>query len=138
MDDLHIDSDPAASDLQNLEARIYEFNVAATGYDDGEYLSIFLKDDAGGLRAGLSGHTWGGCCEIKLLWICDDERGRGLGERMLQAAENEARRRGCVQITLSSHSFQAPDFYRKQGYRDVFSIADYPRAHANLHFVKAL
>src|SRR5262245_34137523 len=135
MDDLRIDSDPAPADVARLDDLLYAFNVAATGFNDGVGLAIFLRDEAGDLRAGISGHTWGGCCEIKFLWIRETERGRGLGTRLLAAAEDEARRRGCAQIVLSTHSFQAPDFYRRQGYKEVAAIAGYPAGHRQIFFV---
>jgi GNAT superfamily N-acetyltransferase len=138
MHDLRIDTDPAAADIAQLDDNLYAFNVAATGLDDGVLLAIFLRDENGDLRAGLSGHTWGGVCKIKLLWIREDERGRGLGAQLMAAAEEEALRRGCTQAVLSTHSFQAPDFYRRLGYKEAGFIADYPKGHQQIFFVKAL
>ena len=131
-------SEPTPEDIVALEDRLYGFNVAATGVDDGRYLSIFLKRDDGTIYAGLHGHSWAGVCEIKTLWIADSERGKGLGSRLLTAAEQEARRRGCHVIHLSSFTFQAPDFYEKHGFRRLAQLADFPRGHANVLLIKTL
>jgi ribosomal protein S18 acetylase RimI-like enzyme len=121
-----------------LERRIYEFNCAATEIADGEGLHAELRDEHGGLVAGLSGHTWGGTCEIVFLWVREANRGRGLGTALLAAAEAEALRRGCAQVVLMTHTFQAPRLYERLGYRRVAEIADYPRGHAKLAYAKRL
>jgi GNAT superfamily N-acetyltransferase len=135
--DLVIESAPAAADVAFLEDRLYEFNVARTGITDGTLLALFVRD-AGTVTAGLYGWTWGGCCEVRYLWVREDLRGRGLGARLLAAAEAEAVRRGCRQIVLDTHAFQAPGFYRKLGYEVFAVLADYPRGYERLHLRKAL
>jgi GNAT superfamily N-acetyltransferase len=130
-------SDPTSAERDFLEDGLYAFNVQATGLRDGLGLAVFA-DEAGGRVAGLCGHTWGGSCEIRQVWVREDRRGQGIGRRLLECAETEARRRGCFQILLSTHSFQAPDFYRKLGFELVATIPDYPRGHAQLHLRKRL
>lgn len=100
-----------------IEERLYQFNVAATGIADGRELGIFAHDDEGGLTGALIGATWGGCREIRI--PADAERRRGLGRTLMEAAEREARARGCVQVVLRTHDVQAPDFYRRLGYRVI-------------------
>ena len=46
--------------------------------------------------------------------------------------------RGCTQIVLSSHSFQAPEFYVRHGYVEYGRIEGYPHGHAQAHLVKDL
>jgi GNAT superfamily N-acetyltransferase len=121
-----------------LSERIYEFNVDATGFDDRRFLSATRRGDDRTLEAGLTGWTWGGCCYIDLMWVRADLRGTGLGARLLEAAEAEARARGCGQVLVFSHTFQAPDFYRRHGYVEYARTEDSPRGHADLHFVKNL
>ena len=93
-----------------LVDRIYEFNVEATGYDDGRLLAGTIHDDEGEVIAGINGHTWGGCCEIAHVWVHERHRGQGLGKALMEAAESEAERRGCEQVRIvDASSFQAPE-----------------------------
>jgi GNAT superfamily N-acetyltransferase len=133
-----IETDPEPGHVQYLEDRLYEFNSGVTRIADGEGLAIFVRDDDGRIVAGICGHTWGGYCEIRQFWVEESQRGRGLGTRLLGAAEQEARRRGCSQIFLITFSFQAPAFYTRHGFEILTTIDDYPRGHQNLLMRKRL
>ena len=123
---------------EHLDAEINAFNAAATGYHDARLLSIAARADDGALCAGLYGWTWGGCGYVEFLWVRDDQRGSGLGTRLLAAAEGEIRRRGCRQVALSTHSFQAPAFYARFGYAECGRTPGYPHGHDDIHLVKQL
>jgi GNAT superfamily N-acetyltransferase len=123
---------------EHLDKEINAFNVATTGYHDGRLLCIAVREDGGDLRAGLFGWTWGGCGYIDLLWVRSDLRRSGLGARLLAAAEEEIARRGCDQVALSTHSFQAPGFYARFGYRECGRTPAYPHGHDHIHLVKRL
>lgn len=129
-----------ATDAESAELRdaVHEFNFAATGYRDGRSLSCFLRDDDGALVAGIDGFTWGGYARIDYLWVAEPLRGAGLGSRLLAAAEDEARRRGCSTIVLDTHSFQAPWLYRARGYAEVGTTIDTPRGYSQTLFQKEL
>jgi GNAT superfamily N-acetyltransferase len=130
-------ADPSPHDVQYLEDRIYEFNSNVTGIGGGEGLGFFLR--AGDrIMAGICGNTWGGTCELRQFWVEESHRNRGLGRKLLQAAEQEARRRGCTQLVLMTFSFQAPVFYERHGFEVVATIDDHPRGHQNLLMRKRL
>ena len=121
-----------------LDEEINSFNAGVTGWTDGRLLSISARGHGGDLRAGLFGWTWGGCGYIDLLWVREDCRGSGLGTRLLATAEEEITRRGCDQVALSTHSFQAPGFYARFGYTECGRTPGYPRGHDQIHLVKRL
>jgi GNAT superfamily N-acetyltransferase len=121
-----------------LEAEIVAFNFDATGIRDARDYSAALHDDAGELTAGIQGWTWGDTCWVERLWVRADFRGRGLGTQLLLAVESEARARGCGQLALTTHSFQAPDFYRRFGFEVVADLPDDPVGHSNLLVRKRL
>jgi ribosomal protein S18 acetylase RimI-like enzyme len=121
-----------------LEDRIYEFNAKATGYFDGMLLAGCIRSDAGEIIAGYSGHTWGRCCELANVWVHEQYRGRGLGAQLLRSAEAEAKARGCLQLVLATHSFQAPEFYERMGYQRRYTIEGNPKDHADIIYVKVL
>ena len=105
---------------ERLDDEIYAFNAAATGLDDREVVQVQ------------------GGAVIELLWVRADQRGSGLGTRVLTTAEEEVRRRGCEQVALSTHSFQAPRFYARRGYVECGRTPAYPRGHDQIHLVKRL
>ena len=119
--DLKVEDHPDPRDLAFLDDQINAYNIAVTQIDDWRALAIFVRDDAGHLLAGISGGTWAGYLEVKDLWVREDQRGQGLGRRLLLAAEQEARERGCQQVLLDTHDFQAPEFYKRLGYT-VFGV----------------
>jgi GNAT superfamily N-acetyltransferase len=136
--ELVINTEPTPNEIQFLEDRIYEFNSAATGIRDGQWLAYFVRDEHSRIVAGICGATWGGCLEIRQLWVEELRRKQGLGARLLEAAEHEARRRGCWQIILMTFTFQAPAFYAKHGFEVVAVVDGHPRGHKNLLLRKRL
>jgi lactoylglutathione lyase len=121
-----------------LADRIYEFNVKATGYDDGMLLAGCVRNDAGDIIAGFNGHTWGACCELSHVWVDERYRGQGLGAALLRSAEAEAFARGCSQVVLATHSFQAPGFYERMGYDRKYAIEGRPKGYSDVIYVKVL
>ncbi|MEU6073003.1 GNAT family N-acetyltransferase [Micromonospora sp. NPDC047074] len=121
-----------------LDAELTAFNNQATGADDEATLSVRVDDADGELVAGLAGWTWGGCAGINMVWVRADRRAEGWGGRLLRAFEEEARRRGCTEASVSSFSFQAPEFYRRHGYLDTGLREGIPGGHVDHHFRKSL
>jgi GNAT superfamily N-acetyltransferase len=71
-----------------------------------------------------------GVGEIKRMWVSPEARGQGVGRRLLQALEREARRRNLGSVRLDSHSslVEALRLYRAAGYRDIARYNDNPHA----------
>ena len=129
---------PRAEDVQLLEERIHAYNIARTGIPFGGPVAFFVRDTAGGIAAGVYGFVWGGCLQIETLWVHEELRGRGFGTALLRAAEAEGKARGCRQVLLSTHDFQAPGFYQRHGYETVGVAEDYPVGGRQYHLRKRL
>jgi GNAT superfamily N-acetyltransferase len=80
--------------------------------------AFFVRDSGGAIRAGIAGNSGQGAIYIRLLWVHENERGKGLGQKLLAMAEAEGLRRGCHVAYLDTFSFQAPKFYPKFGYTE--------------------
>ena len=129
---------PSSEELQFLEDRLYEFNNAQTGRDDGQLFAFFVRNEQQEIVAGLSGWTWAKACEIQIPWVHPAWRGQGYGCHLLESAEQEAQARGCKVILISSYSFQAPTFYQKCGYQLAGQLDDFPPGHQYCYLVKQL
>ncbi|HYO32683.1 MAG TPA: GNAT family N-acetyltransferase [Nocardioidaceae bacterium] len=75
---------------------------------------------------------------IDILWVDEAERGHGLGEALLAAAEREGCRRGCRWSKVNTWDFQAPGFYERCGYVEYGREVDYPPGHTNFLLRKDL
>jgi len=129
---------PRPEDVRFLEERLYEFNTRATGISDGKFLSLFMRAPDGSPVAGVFGWTWGGTCYIRYLFVSEHVRGQGRGTLLMRTVEAEAKSRGCQQMVLETHEFQAPGFYQKFGFTAVGHTNNYPRGYQYITFVKQL
>ena len=68
---------------------------------------------------------------FKRMWVAERMRGAGLGRRLLQALEGEARRLGFTTVRLETNRAltEAIHLYRRSGYREVAAFNDEPYAH---------
>ncbi len=124
---------------QRLSDELSKYNAAATpGVAPEEELTVRIEDD-GELLAGLSGWTWGQAAGIGLTWVHAEHRRSGLGSALLAAFEEEARRRGCTHVFVTSFTFQAPDFYQRHGYEETFRWESVPTpGRDDVHMLKHL
>lgn len=114
-----------------------EFNAEATSNRDGRDLTVAVQSD-GKPVGGCYAWTWAGICNVLFLHLPKENRGRGLGRRVMMAVEEEARRRGCHEIVLWTYSFQAPVFYQNLGFEIIHTFDDHPRGHKQHHLRKLL
>ncbi len=120
--------------LENIESQksqvigdlIRSYNRSKREAAESEPLNLYVEDDSGELMAGLVAETFGNWLEIEYLFVKEDLRGQGIGSKLLQQAESEAKKRNCRYVFVNTYQFQAPAFYQKRGYKEVFTLKDYP------------
>lgn len=123
---------------QRLDDELTAFNAEATGAGTPQPLSVRATDADGELAGGLTAWIWGSCCAVGMLWVREDQRHAGWGSRLMRAAEEEAVRRGCTEMIVSSFTFQAPDFYKRLGYRETGRTEGIPGGHQDVHMHKVI
>lgn len=111
---------------QRLSDELDKVNRAATpGVAEAEELTVRMEED-GELVAGVSGWTWGQAAGIAMTWVREDQRGTGIGASLLAGFESEAVERGCTHVFVTSFTFQAPGFYQRLGYEEIFRWESVP------------
>jgi predicted N-acetyltransferase YhbS len=130
---------PAREAEHVIESGLARYNAEQAGIADSRPLAVLVSDPATDNVVGrLLGRTSLGVLFVDLFFLPDALRGHRLGSRMLQLAEDEARRRGCEAAVLYTISFQAPEFYERHGYRRFGTIACRPPGTSRIFLSKAL
>ena len=125
-------------EVKRIHGELRRFNEQFTKPYDLTELQVTACDSDGTLLGGLTGYTNWEWLYVDYLWVHESQRRTGLGSRLMAAAEEEAVRRGCRWSRLYTYDFQAPGFYRKQGYEVWAEMAGYPPGHTQIWFRKDL
>jgi predicted N-acetyltransferase YhbS len=137
--DLVITDCPNTADLALISDALDWFNIEKTGIDDRRPLAVLVHDRATQqVIGGLTGRTSLGLLFVDLFHLPPELRGSGLGSAILRQAEYEARQRGCHAAVLYTISFQAPDFYRKHGWRRMGEVSCDPPGSSRVFMTKEL
>ncbi|PLT30332.1 GNAT family N-acetyltransferase [Peribacillus deserti] len=91
-----------------------------------QQINFILRDDKENILGGITGTIFWYHLHIDFLWVDASIRGRGYGNKLLNDIEEFARENSCNLIQLDTFSFQAPDFYQKNGYEVAGVIEDHP------------
>ena len=115
---LSVSSEPEPDVEKVVGDGLSAFNDATVGYADRVPLHVIVRDaESGKIVGGISGKTSLGLMFVDLVYLPEALRGRDIGTRMMELAEEEAQRRGCRAGVLYTINFQAPGFYQRLGWR---------------------
>ncbi len=136
---LTVTGTPTSEELAAIGDGLASFNEADVGPADRRTIAVVVRDEAGEVVAGISGYTAWGWLYVQWLWVAEASRGTGLAGRMLEAAEAEARTRGCHSAYIDTFSPVALKVYQRAGYVPFGELAGFPhRPHPHLPAEAAL
>ncbi|PUB31058.1 acetyltransferase (GNAT) family protein [Elizabethkingia sp. YR214] len=111
----------------------------AVSFEDeiNEDVEIVIYDN-GKVVGGIIGRSLWGTLEIKRLAVHPDYRHKGIGSKLISAAETEAKRRKCNYLSLNTFSYQAPEFYERLGFIKIGTEQDFPRGFSRYFYQKKI
>jgi len=133
-----ITDNPKQEDINIILEKIIEYNLSRIESKEVKPIAIFVKDENDNEVGGISAETHGNWLEISLLYVNEKLRGQKIGSKLLKDVEAKAIKRGCKYSFVDTFSFQAKDFYVKLGYKEVFTLEEYPLTSKRHYFVKQL
>lgn len=124
------------SDFEQLKAGLNGYNESQAGAYLREPVSIFIHDPQGKILGGIMGEIKWGWLYVFGLWVSEPLRGQGYGSALLAKLETYAVSRGITRFHLETASFQALEFYQKQGYETFGTLEDMPVGHTSYYLKK--
>ena len=134
---ISIDTKLSAEDEAIVVRGLLAFNEGWIGPSNEQQLKLVARDGEG-VVGGLIGHTRWNWLYVAKLWVHERARGSGVGTRLLNAAEDLARARGCVGASLDTFEYQARPFYEKLGYELFGTLDGYPPGYRQFYLRKLL
>ncbi|MGQ3890092.1 GNAT family N-acetyltransferase [Legionella sp. CNM-1927-20] len=108
---------PSAKEIEIIHGGLERHAKQTIGITSFEPFGFMAHDNSGDLIAGCTGVLMYGVLYIKLLWVAETERGKGLGRQLIEKAESFAKRNNCRYITVDTFDWQAKSFYEKMEYK---------------------
>jgi GNAT superfamily N-acetyltransferase len=120
-----VSDNPGPEIRQHVIGGLVAFNDRQAGSAASTEIAV-LAHRGEEIVGGLFSYTNWDWLFIAQLWISAEVRAQGIGARLLAAAEEEARQRGCKHAHVDTFSFQALPFYQRLGYQIFGQLEDYP------------
>lgn len=125
------------SDVTFIRNKLIEFNKDKMESEPIiEHVHFVLRNNTDEIVGGIIGILYMDCLTIDLLWVSEELRGLGYGKKLLYEVENIAKSRECKMIILDTFNFQAPDFYKRNGFELYSTLENCPIQNAKRYYFK--
>ena len=131
-------NDPQAEDIEAVRRGLTAYNEKYTGDTPRQAIGCFARDESGRIVAGAHGTITWGWLYTERLWVDEPLRGLGVGAEVLARLERVALAQGVHRFHVGTTSFQALDFYLKQGYEVFAQLEDHPPGHTDYQLKKLI
>jgi len=109
-----------------IENALRAYNASVAPFANYRPLRLMIRDSEGAVIGGLIGHSSYERLFVSVLFVPEELRGRGVGRRLMEQAEQIARTRKLTGIWLDTFDFQARHFYEQLGFRIFGELKDHP------------
>lgn len=113
---LTFDPHPQPADLDVLDEGISTFAMQQRELPPIESFGYFIRDEQNQLVGGCKGNYLYGCLYVDQLWVSESLRGQGYGTKLMQAALEYAKNKGCTFATVNTMDWEALPFYQQLGF----------------------
>lgn len=115
---LSFEKDPHPEDMQVLNNGIMAYAKKKKGFNDAwEFFTFFVRDPNNTILGGCNGCALYGLIYIDSLWVSDSIRNQGWGTRLVNAALEYGKEKGCTFATVNTMDWEALAFYKKLGFK---------------------
>ena len=77
----------------------------------------FIAEDDGKIIGLITGHSYYEEVHIGDLIVLEEYRNKHIGSKLIEEVEKYHKNKGFKNINLTTYGFQAPEFYKKCGYK---------------------
>lgn len=113
---IRVTAEPSEAERSAVLTDLRQFTRETVPALDNQDFAALVVDPAGDVIGGLiASSRWGGF-HVEMVALQPAYRGKGIGSRLLDLAEQEARRRNCHHMLLDTQAFQAKPFYERHGF----------------------
>ncbi|EAE3600415.1 GNAT family N-acetyltransferase [Listeria monocytogenes] len=132
--------------LEELEPRVIEGlleHKERLGYDipksDAVHIGFAALNEYGEIVGGVTAKISYGELHVSLLSVDQNTQGSGVGSELMAQIERYGRANNCHHISLTTFSYQAPEFYEKCGFTELGRVKDFPiKGEEKFFFIKYL
>ncbi|EJQ3973995.1 GNAT family N-acetyltransferase [Listeria monocytogenes] len=132
--------------LEELEPRLIEGlleHKERLGYDipksDAAHIGFAALNESGEIVGGVTAKISYGELHVSLLSVDQNTQSSGVGSELMAQIERYGRANNCHHISLTTFSYQAPEFYIKCGFTELGRVKDFPiKGEEKFFFIKYL
>jgi ribosomal protein S18 acetylase RimI-like enzyme len=136
MSKIRIEVGQVTDDIQKIVDEGFARHALEKVGFDGDIQPFSIIAYEGDTFAGIAKcKTFWGAVHIIWLYVQPAYRDLGIGMKLMKAVEDYAKERGCKFAFIETMSYQAPEFYKKLGYKIEFSRSGYA-ANTTFHYLK--
>lgn len=106
---------------------------------DAVHIGFAALNESGEIVGGVTAKISYGELHVSLLSVDQNTQGSGVGSELMAQIERYGRANNCHHISLTTFSYQAPEFYKKCGFTELGRVKDFPiKGEEKFFFIKYL